>query len=138
MKCLRELQLLHLGARDYWISSSNPSMPEVPPASQQHGHAVLVAGRDGLVVTSRSPGLNDGGDAGSRGHVRAVAKGEECVRGQDRAPGTRAGFLDRDPYRVQPAHLTRSNAEKLPVPGHDDRIRLYHRADPPGKGQVEP
>ena len=68
--------------------------------------------------------------------VGAVAEREERVGGQHRPPGPRAGLLDGDPDRVEPAHLAGAHADDLAVLGQDDRVRLDRRADAPGEGQV--
>ena len=53
------------------------------------------------------------------------------------APRARSpALLDGDPDRVEPAHLAGADADELAVPGQHDRVRLDHRADPPGEGQV--
>ena len=69
---------------------------------------------DRLVVAPRAAGLDDRGHAGRGGEVGAVAEREEGVGGQHRAPGPRAGLLDGDPDRVEPAHLAGADADDLP------------------------
>ena len=87
-------------------------MAEVAAAGEDHGHPMLVAGGDGLIVALRPSGLDQGGHTGFGGDVGAVAEGEEGVGGQDRASMAWApALVDGDPDRVQPAHLTGSHAD---------------------------
>ena len=112
------------------------SMAEVAAAGEDHGHAVLVAGGDGLVVAPRAAGLDDRGDARGGGDVGAVAEREEGVGGEHRALG-----LARRPCST--AIRTESSRLIWPAPtptswpslGQHDRVRLHRLADPPGEGQ---
>src|SRR4029077_18980424 len=75
------------------------------------------------------------------GQLRAVREWEEGVRGHYRA-GRRvpvlARLLERDPNRVDAAHLPRADADRLQVVGEDDRVRSDVLADAPRKEQVAP
>ncbi len=87
-------------------------MAEVPNASGYHGNVVLVGGGDGFVVTDRSAGLDDGGDAGSGGSFYGVGEGEESIRGHDRAPRALARALRRDPDAVHAVGLSAADADR--------------------------
>jgi hypothetical protein len=59
------------------------SVPEMSPAGQKHGHSVLVAGVDCLIVAFRTARLDHRGDTVRGGQVGAVSEGEECVGRED-------------------------------------------------------
>ncbi len=99
---------------------------------------MLVAGANRLFIAAGPAGLDDGRDASRRGQVRPVTEREEGVGGEDRLLGARSRFLDGDPHRIQPAHLTRAHTHNLAVSGQDDRVGLYRCADAPGECQVPP
>jgi len=67
------------------VISATPSMLEGALPRILHGHLGLglVAGHDGLEVTGRSPGLEDGGDPLADTHVRPVPEGKEGVGDHD-------------------------------------------------------
>jgi nucleoside-diphosphate-sugar epimerase len=73
------------------------SMAEVAAAGEDHGHAVLVAGGEGLVVALRAAGLDDRRDPGGGGDVGAVAEREEGVGGEHGARRPVARLRDGDP-----------------------------------------
>src|SRR5262245_2477156 len=102
------------------------------PAGQYHRHAVLVARRERLVVTLRSAGLDDRGDARRGRGVGSIAEREEGVRGEHGTVGTLTRLGDGDPNRIEPAHLPRADADELPAAGEHDRVRLDGLADTPG------
>ncbi len=113
-------------------------MPEVAASGQDHGDLVFVAGANGLVITARATGLDDGRDAGGRGLIRTVTEREECIGGENRTLGARSRFLDGDPDGIQPAHLARAHSHDPTVSGEDDRVGLHRRTDAPGEGEVAP
>ena len=49
-----------------------------------------------------------------------------------------ARLLEREAHGVDPAHLTRPDADRLKIPRHDDRVREDVLADTPGEEQVTP
>ena len=53
-------------------------MPEMPHAGDDHGHAVLVRGRNHILVAQAAAGLNRGGCAGLSHYVEPVAKGKNA------------------------------------------------------------
>ncbi len=73
-------------------TSSDNSVPEMATAREHHGHAVLVAGRDSLVVTLRAAGLDDRSDSGGSGDVRPIAKWKESVGSQHGSAGPPPAF----------------------------------------------
>ena len=57
----------------------------MPPPGKDHRQPVLVGGGDDFGVPHRAAGLDDGGGAGGRDGVEAVAEREERVRRGDRS-----------------------------------------------------
>ena len=49
-----------------------------------------------------------------------------------------AGLVDRDPHRVDPAHLPGADPDRRAVLGKHDRVRAHVAADLPGEQQVAP
>ena len=56
----------------------------MPPSREHHREAVFVGGGDDFRVADRSAGLHDGGGAGGRDRIQAVAEREERVGRGDR------------------------------------------------------
>ena len=61
------------------------SVPEVPSSREDHRQTVLVGGGDHFLVPHGAARLDDGGRAGGRHRVEAVAEREERVRRGDRS-----------------------------------------------------
>src|SRR5687768_12825610 len=59
------------------------SMSEVPHPREYHRDVVFIASADGIFVTHRTAGLDDGRYANLRRFIDAVTEGEESITGQD-------------------------------------------------------
>src|SRR5256885_4863444 len=62
------------------IEFSTRSVTEMPHASEDHRHLMLIGCRDDLLVSDGAPRLNDGGDTCLRSRIQAVPKREKGVR----------------------------------------------------------
>ena len=72
---------------------------------------------------------------------RAVGEREERVAREHRAGrvvAELAGLLERDPHRVDAAHLAGADADRLQALREHDRVRAHVLADAPGEQQVAP
>src|SRR5207244_10448087 len=79
------------------------SVAEVAAAGQDHRGACCAHRADDLVVPLRAAGLDQRGDTGREGELRAVGEGEERIRGERGAVQVVAVILclvDRDPDGV--------------------------------------
>ena len=109
-------------------------MPEVADAGEDHGDAVLVGGRDHLVVAHRTARLDHRLRARLDGRQQTVGKGKEGVRRHDAPFGQRLGETEclgrvlrlarGDARRIDPAHLTRADADRRAVSDIDDGVGL--------------
>src|SRR5690606_7313351 len=63
------------------------SVPEMPPAGENHGDAVAVGRLDGGVVPNRAAGLHDHRHARRARGLHHVREREKRIRRHDRAPG---------------------------------------------------
>jgi hypothetical protein len=61
-------------------SARSLSMPKVPDTREDHGDAMLIAGRNGVLIADGTAGLSDGLDAQRRGQVDIISKREKRVR----------------------------------------------------------
>src|SRR5438874_6900152 len=116
-------------------------VPEVPAAREDHHGACRMDRGDDLGIPLRSAGLDDRRDAGVEGELDPVRKREERVGGEggavDAVP-VLAGLPERDPNRVDAAHLAGADPERLQPAGDHDRVRRDVLADPPGEEEVAP
>src|SRR4051812_20440971 len=96
-----------------WYAKSAPArrlVPKVPAGREHHRDARAVAGLDHVLVALRAARLDDRPHAGLDRQLGAVRKREERVRREGRADEVAPRFLDREPHRVDPAHLARADA----------------------------
>ena len=106
-----------------------------------------VAGGDHLVVALRAAGLDQravapaliavSGPSG-KGKNASEATAEPASSSWASAAERLAGLVDRDPDRVDAAHLAGADPERRPVLGEDDRVRAHVPADLPREQQVGP
>src|SRR2546429_6770829 len=116
-------------------------MAEMPAAREDHGGARLLDRRDHFLVALGAAGLDEGRNPGTEGQLRAVGEREERIGGENRVRepmAVLAGLLERDPHRVDTAHLARADPERLQVAGKHNRVRGHVFADAPGKEEVAP
>ena len=77
------------------------------------------------VIAHRAARLHDGGRAGGRDGIEAVAEREECVRRGDRSRRARradaSAFIRRDLHRIDAAHLPGADGER-PIRGGEDQV----------------
>src|SRR5512143_125421 len=115
------------------------SMPEMPHAGEDHGHAVLVGGFDDLVVAHRAAGLHYRADAALRGGIDAVAKRKVRVGRHGRAGERDLGFLGfqrSDACAHDAARLASADAERRAAARVHDGVGLHELHDGPGELQV--
>src|SRR5438445_12755549 len=113
-------------------------MPEVPLTREHQRDAVLVSGRDHLVVVDRAAGLDDRADARRRARVEAVAEREERVAAGGTALGPTSGLVGRDPGRVDTVLLAGADADRLSAGNQHDAVRLHVTTDAPRQLEVAP
>ncbi len=89
-----------------------------------------------LVVADAAAGLDDRRDPGPGGGIEAVAEREERIAGADAADGAAGCPLGRDPRRVEPVLLARTDAERLAVLRVHDRVAAHRRAHLPREDEV--
>ncbi len=99
-------------------------MLEVTLAGEDHGDAVLVACLDGILVTDRSAGLDDGGDACLCSCFYAVIEGEEGIRSHNRACCLVACVIDCKLEGCDAVGLTGADTCGCIVLGEHDAVRL--------------
>ena len=73
----------------------------------------------------------------AKGKKASEAIAQPASRSSASSPWASRHF-DRDPARIDPAHLTGSDPEGHPVLREDDRIRLDVATDGPGEEHVDP
>src|SRR5437879_2361035 len=76
------------------------SMPKMADAGEEHGHIMLVGGRDDFGVAHRASRLNRGSRAGFGGGDEAVGKWKERIAANNAALQRKSRFAcfpDRDP-----------------------------------------
>src|ERR671919_811690 len=117
---------------------SRGSVPEVPGAGQDHGHAVLIGRLEDLLIPDRPTWVDHGPDAGRGGPVDAVPEREEGVRGHHRARSPGPGLAAGDVDRVHPAHLACPDPNGGPPRSQDDGVRPDASRHAPGQEQVVP
>src|SRR5829696_9512416 len=91
------------------LAARPASVPEVTPGREHHRDPRCFARRDHLVVALRPAWLDDRLDTGLDRELGAVGEREERVRRQDRPVKRALGgarLVDREPNRIDPAHLT--------------------------------
>ena len=101
-------------------------MPEVSYTGQGHCHTKPVRGLDNLGVTDRPPRLNNGRCTSLGNGFKAIGKGKKGVGGSHCALEGEDGLHRPKPRRINPAHLTGANADRLAMaiaePSVDDRV----------------
>src|SRR3954471_23119961 len=103
-------------------------VPEVAASCEDHCHACLVAGVDRCLVVLRSAWLDHCPYAGVERQLWAVWEWEECVACHDSVVEPELGgvrLLDRDPDRVDAAHLPRADPDAAQVLGENDCVRPH-------------
>src|SRR5436190_1651639 len=123
------------------IVRSPSSVTEVSTAREDHSPAGLVHGIDHFRVASRAARLHERADSGVEREPRPVGEGEEGIRGERRPAQIVAvgrSLLDRDPDRVDAAHLSRAHADRSQILDEHDRVRRDVLADTPGEHEVAP
>src|SRR4029453_19326226 len=95
---------------------------------EYHRDAALVGRGNHLGIADAASRLNDGDRAVVGDHIEAVTEWKERV-GRRHRPGkvqNGGARLDRgDARRIDAAHLTGTDAERLSVPAIDDRVALH-------------
>ena len=121
-------------------------MPEMPHAGEHHGDAVLVGGRDHLVVAHRAAGLDHRGGAGfdrdqspsAKGKKASEATTEPLVIGSGKLPALAASRAFRAAMRAESTRLI----WPAPMPtvaqalGIDDGVGLHVLGDAEGEEHV--
>src|SRR6266436_4456464 len=114
-------------------------VPKMAHAGEHHRHAMLIGGRDDLRIALAAARLDHGADAIAGGHVEVVAKGQERIRGHDRA-GHRELFIRGlhrgESCRVHAAHLTCTDADGGAGAREHDGVGFHELAHRPGEPQV--
>ena len=119
-----------------------PLVAEVAVLGEDHRHAGRVAGLDHLGVALRAAGLDRprgrrprspacGPSANGKNASEATTEPASRRLGL-RAAGL-AALLDREPHRVDPAHLPGADPERRAVLGEHDRVRAHVAAHRPGE-----
>ena len=108
---------------------------------KHHRRARGLDGGDHLVVALRAARLDERRHARVERELRAVGEREERVAREHRAGRLVAELLrllDRDPHRVDAAHLAGADADRLAVLREHDRVRADVLADRPREEDVRP
>ena len=108
-------------------------------AGEHHGDAGFVCSRNHLGVAHRTTWLDYRGNTGFGGVIDAIPEREKRIAGHHRTGHRQAGMLglDRcDPCGVDPAHLSGTDPDCLPIFGVDDGIGLDELGYFPGENQV--
>ena len=113
-------------------------MLEMPPAGEDHRHAVRVGRGDHFFVAPRAAGLDHGRDSGRRRLLDRIGEGKERVRGHHRAAGALARLAERNAHAVDAAHLTGAAAQQRLLFDHGDGVRFDVPDQRPGKSQIAP
>src|SRR5215211_8403475 len=115
------------------------SVAEVAAVREDHNCAGGTHGADHLVVAARAARLDDRRDAGVERELRAVREGEERVGREDGAGelvAAVARLVERQLDRVDPALLTRADADGHAVAADDDGVRGHVLAHAPGEEEI--
>ena len=112
------------------------SVPEMPVPGEDHDHAVLVAGIDGLLIPHRAAGLDDGTNPELLRLVHAVAEGKESIGSQHGALAPLARLFPGDTRGVDAAHLAGAHANDPHLFCQHDGVGLDVLHHFPGKEQL--
>src|SRR5829696_3183088 len=129
------------GWRESYSARETCLVAEVAPAGEDHRRAGGADGLDHLAVALRAAGLDQRRDARVERELRAVGEREERVRREHRAVeivGVVARLREREPDRVDAAHLARADPDRPQVLREHDRVRAHVLAHPPREEQVAP
>ena len=125
-----------LGWFQPWDKFHRSSMPEMPYPGEHHGQPQLVGCGNHFLVLDRATGLDHCGCAGGRYGFKPVREREKRI-GSSNASHQREHRLHRaKPCGVHPAHLSRANADRLPVARIHNGVRLHVLAHAPGEQQT--
>mmetsp|Transcript_22708 Transcript_22708/g.63850 ORF Transcript_22708/g.63850 Transcript_22708/m.63850 type:complete len:218 (+) Transcript_22708:23-676(+) len=109
---------------------------EVSLAGDDHGDSEAISGVDDVLVSDRSPRLDDCGHTGLGGGLQTVGEGEEGVRGEHATRGLLARLADRQVHRIDPVGLSRADTHRSEVPHEHDGVRLDVLGRQPGEAEV--
>src|SRR5690348_6784259 len=108
---------------------------EVPHSGQYHRQSQSVGAFDHLTIPNRASGLDHGGCSRSGDFFYPVREWKESVGGGNGPSQGQDGLGSAKLARVDSAHLTGANTNRLSVTGVNDCVRLDVLTDLPGKDQ---
>ena len=116
------------------------SVPEVAAAGEDHRRARSTHGRDHLVVALRAARLDHRPTPASSASSGPSANGKNASDASTapRVVAVLARLLDRDPDRVDTAHLTGADPERLPSAASTIAFERDVLGDAPREEQVGP
>ena len=94
-------------------------MSEMSHACEDHSQAIFVSGFDGLLVTDRATGLDDGLDSCFGDFFHVIREWEEGIRSKDSTVKAVFGLVNRNTNRSHTVGLTR--AQRQVSCGHSSR-----------------